>query len=89
VGTCILVPTTAGVPGVTVATPASAWGFSSWVPVTMQSEQWAICGVRTMMHVIPTADSTFEMLVEVGTGAAGSEVTHGGGVLLPAVAVPA
>jgi hypothetical protein len=42
----------------------------------MQSEQWAICGVRTMMHVIPTADSTFEMLVEVGTGAAGSEVTQ-------------
>jgi len=66
----------AGAAGATPSSAASGWGFGSWVevvPASTITNDFVIVGVNLMQAEIN--GPTMEALLEIGTGAAASEVT--------------
>lgn len=61
--------------GAAPASNATAWVFGSWVFVSACPADLALVGVSVRSSNIPSADATQEILIEIGTGAPGAEIT--------------
>ena len=62
--------------GLAPVSAASAWGFGSWVLVQQTAGESSIMAVSYQWTSAPTADTTEETLLEIGTGASGSQTTQ-------------
>jgi len=57
----------------------AAWSFSAWTTIAAASvigDPWYLAGVTWCWHTpIAAADTTYEWIIEIGTGGAGAEAT--------------
>jgi hypothetical protein len=61
--------------GLTLTSTTAAWGTQTWTELTAGiSTDLYIIGINYHPTLIPTTGTTIEMLMEIGTGAASSEV---------------
>lgn len=61
--------------GPTLTQPATAWGYSQWKVITsnLPSDVY-ITHISFQETKVTTADTTYQLLIEIGVGAAGYEV---------------
>jgi hypothetical protein len=63
-----------GLAGLIVSSPASSWGTGSWTTLIQNCPAVSILGVTAQVTAIQSVDTTEEGVLELATGAVGSEV---------------